>query len=129
VRLLLDTNAVAWLLGDVSLLSQAAREAVAAQDAELLVSAASPWEMAIKYHSGKWPDVGPVIGSWDASLARAGVHEIPILGGVGIAAGTVEWGHRDPFDRLIAAQAIESRAALVSADPVFDAFPAVARLW
>lgn len=112
-RLLLDTNVIVWLLlGDRESVSPAAVKALTNERNTVSVSAASVWEIAIKRSVGKLQ----IEERWPKALARLGFEPMPITS---IHAERVErlpWHHRDPFDRLLVAQASIEDHALVSAD-------------
>lgn len=128
VRLLLDTHALLWwLLGD-SALSGRARSAIADRSNEVFVSAASAWEISIKYKQGKLPAAGRLVSSLDVIVSGQGFAELPITIENGEAAGMLPLLHKDPFDRALVAQALISKLILVSSDAVFDGY-GVARLW
>jgi PIN domain nuclease of toxin-antitoxin system len=128
VQLLLDTHALLWwLLGD-SALSGPARSAIADPSNHVFVSAASAWEIAIKYKQGKLPAAGRLVSSLDVIVAAQGFAELSITIENGEAAGMLPLLHKDPFDRVLVAQALVSKLMLVSNDTVFDAY-GVARLW
>jgi PIN domain nuclease of toxin-antitoxin system len=127
--LLLDTHAFAWIATEPDRLSAAAREALADRRRTLLVSAASPWEMAIKYRAGRWPEVAVLLRQYDDVLLELGAVERPVTADDGIRAGALAWEHGDPFDRMLAAQAIASGATMVSRDRVFPALPGLSVLW
>lgn len=96
---------------------------------EVCVSAVSAWEMAVKFHLGKWPEAGPVIEGWEALLDANQIGALPITAAHAVAAAGLDWPHRDPFDRLLVAQARAERFRLVTADPILlgflpDALPA-----
>jgi PIN domain nuclease of toxin-antitoxin system len=128
LRLLLDTHAFLWWVTDDAKLSSRARAAVAADDGECLVSVASAWEMAIKVSLGKLSVVGPLERFLPEQLAlnRFGVLHVE-LGHVARVA-RLPFHHRDPFDRLLAAQALEEELSVVSADAVFRRY-GVRRIW
>jgi PIN domain nuclease of toxin-antitoxin system len=112
-RLLLDTNVAVWLLlGDRRRVSQAAVDALEDEGNEVALSAASVWEIAIKRSTGKLT----VADGWAAALARLGFDPLPVTAMHAEAVGTLPWHHRDPFDRLLVAQASLERRTLVSAD-------------
>ena len=96
----------------------------------LLVSPASLWETSIKYHAGRWPEVAPFLDEqlYSGFAQRLGLQELPIRIPHTRLAGQFRLEHRDPFDRLLAAQALLEGVPLVSKDAAFDAFP-VQRLW
>lgn len=130
MRLLLDTHTLAWAVGDPSLLSERAFGLLIDPGNELLVSPASVWEMSIKHHAGKWPEVAPFMDEqqYAGFAQRLGVQELPIRIPHTRLAGQFNVAHKDPFDRLLAAQALLEGVALVSKDPVLDLFT-VSRVW
>jgi PIN domain nuclease of toxin-antitoxin system len=127
VRLLLDTHALVWwLLGDEHL-STAAREAVTGA-AEVLVSAASAWELSTKARLGKWPDAAALAQDLGAWVRRQGMTPLAIALDHGARAGSLPGPHRDPVDRMLIAQCQAEALAIVSADDVFDIY-GVRRVW
>jgi PIN domain nuclease of toxin-antitoxin system len=128
MRLLLDTHAFLWFVLSDPNLSAAARTLILDPNNTLLLSAASFWELAIKLSIGKY--TLPV--AYDVFIARElqkhGIDILPIE--VAHAAGvvTLPFHHRDPFDRMLAAQCLSEKIPLVSADAIFDAY-GVTRLW
>ena len=126
--LLLDTHVLAWWLLDSPRLGALARAAISDPDRLILVSTVSVWEMAQKHGRGRWPEVGPGLATIEADLARLGFRVLPLTLAHALAAGALDWAHRDPFDRMLAAQAVAERAALVTADRVFAAVPPAAGL-
>jgi PIN domain nuclease of toxin-antitoxin system len=128
VRLLLDTHTLLWWLLDDAALSQTAQGEMANSANDVFVSAVSGWEIAIKYKLGKLPSAARLVVGLDATVAREGFQEIPITLRDGERAGGMPMLHKDPFDRMLAAQAITGELVLVSSDAVFDAY-GVARLW
>ncbi len=128
MRLLLDTHALLWwLAGDVQL-SPGARDAMADHANEVCVSAASAWEVATKHRLGKLPGAGPLAVDFAREVRRQGFQPLPITLEHGQVAGSLVGTHRDPFDRMLVAQAREEKMALVSNESVFDAF-GVTRVW
>ncbi|MCL2848618.1 MAG: type II toxin-antitoxin system VapC family toxin [Micrococcales bacterium] len=129
MRLLLDTHAVLWAVGDPSKLSTDASELVRDPTHELAVSAVVPWELSIKHHLGKLEQARGVLLSWTATLERLGATPMPITHAHALAAGALTWAHRDPFDRMLATQAMSENLALVSTDTIFDTLPGLTRMW
>jgi len=119
VRLLLDTHALVWWWTDDRRLPGAARRAVAEPGNAVLVSAASMWEIATKHRLGKWPEVAALIEQFDTTLRRSRFIPLPISIDHARLAGGLDHPHRDPFDRMLAAQAKHDGATLVSGDAVF----------
>jgi PIN domain nuclease of toxin-antitoxin system len=115
-RLLVDTHAVLWWLTDDPALSSPAREAVADPANEPLVSTASVWEIAIKRSLGKLtaPDDLP------DRIADEGFSWLPVSAGHAWHVRDLPTHHRDPFDRLLVAQALIERVPIVTADSRFD---------
>ena len=128
--MLLDTHVLVWGLIAPGHLSVRARDALA-QASERVVSAASLYEIAYKARMGKWPEVAELLLiDLDARLRGLGFEVAPATGAVMERAGRLEWGHRDPFDRLIVATAQGRGLALVSKDATLDAAPGgVKRVW
>jgi PIN domain nuclease of toxin-antitoxin system len=94
----------------------------------LLPSTASVWEIALKAGRGRWPDAAPVVGDIEAALRETSISPLPVSVVHARAAGLLDRHHRDPFDPMIAAQAIVEGAVLVTADRAFAALP-LATLW
>lgn len=126
--LLLDTHAFAWWLGDPAKLGRAALAAIANRDRAVLVSTASIWEMATKFRRGRWPEMATIVADPAGQIAAEGMQELPITLDHARAAGLLDWGHGDPFDRMLAAQAQIEGAILVTADRAFAGLP-LAVMW
>ena len=114
---LLDTHTWIWGLMDPTRLGGGAKTAILDADA-VHVSPISVYEVVRKARLGKWPEIAPHI---DALLAETQTVSAPFTRAVAAQAGTLRWTHRDPFDRLIAATAIEMGWTLISKDAEFDA--------
>jgi PIN domain nuclease of toxin-antitoxin system len=126
--LLLDTHALIWwLAGDLSL-SADAKAAVVDPENEIFVSAASAWEIATKYRIGRLPQAAVLALDLSGALASQGFTELPITVLHGQTAGSLPGPHRDPFDRMLIAQATLADLVLVSKEAVFDLY-ALRRLW
>ncbi len=129
MRLLLDTHALVWTLTEPERLPAQLVERLADPSTEILVSAASAWECATKHRLGKLPGADGVLASFADHLATLGAVEVPITTADALLAGSMNWAHRDPFDRVLAAQSIRRSVPLVSRDPVFRDLPGVRVLW
>lgn len=128
MRVLLDTHALLWWLAGDKSLSRRARLVIADEDNEIFVSAASAWEVSTKHRVGKLPGAGPLVVDFAREVRQQGFSELPITLDHGQVAGALPGVHRDPFDRMLVAQAREEKMALVSNDAVFDTF-GVERIW
>jgi PIN domain nuclease of toxin-antitoxin system len=118
VRLLLDTHTLLWWLGGSSRLGSVATATIADPSAEVLVSAASAWEIGIKTALGKLQTPTDL----SDQLAAHGFTELPVTVTHALCAGRLPLQHRDPFDRMLVAQAIVEQAALVTVDPRIAAY-------
>ena len=125
--MLLDTAVFYWWLNDPDRLSPSARDAITSSADPVVVSAIVPWEMAIKTNLGRI-DGETVLSIWDEKLAAEGFAELPIESAHAIRAGLLPLHHRDPFDRMLAAQAQMTGWPIVSGDRIFDHY-GVRRIW
>ncbi len=114
---LLDTHVFLWLLSEPERLSGSTLETLADAQHVLLVSAVSGMEIATKTRLGKLDGL-PVVTAWRHAVASVGARELPISGEHAVLAGSMRWEHRDPFDRLLVAQATLEPATLVTRDAV-----------
>ncbi len=112
---LLDTNAVLWLASAPDKIDPEAREALANQANGLFVSAASAWEIAIKTRLGRL-NGGPLLSAWDETLEAMNATNLAIQSSDAIAAGQLNWAHKDPFDRMIVAQAARRGHTIATSD-------------
>ncbi len=129
MRLLLDTHAFLWWVFGDSKLSRQARQALADDETnEGFVSAASAWEITTKFRIGKLDDATVVARDVAAAIAAEGFVELPISVAHAQRAGALGGRHRDPFDRMLVAQALAEDLTLVSNERAFDAY-GVKRLW
>jgi PIN domain nuclease of toxin-antitoxin system len=128
VRLLLDTHTFLWWLDGDRRLSRRAREAIGREDNAVLVSAASAWEIATKVRIGKLPGAVDVASDIPGCLMRQGFESLDISVLHAQRAGRLPGDHRDPFDRMLIAQAQIEDLPLVTNERVFDAY-GVTRLW
>lgn len=128
MRPLLDTHALLWwLAGDLPVLIRA-RTAIDAADAEVHVSAVSVLEIATKHRLGKLPLQPAIAADLVGTITGHGFAHLPLDPRSAEVAGRLPGPHRDPFDRLLIAQAITADLALVSIEAAFDAY-GVRRLW
>ena len=128
MRALLDTHAFVWWIADSGRLSEVARRAISDATNEILVSAATAWEVATKYRLGKLPGAEALAVDIVGNVRRQGFEELAITLADAERAGRLPGPHRDPFDRMLIAQAVAREVPLISADAVFDRY-AVNRLW
>lgn len=125
---LLDTNALLWSLMEPGKLSPKALALVKDSDTRLVVSSASAWEVSIKYHLGKLSGAEAVIENFSGHLERLQADVLSITPAHALAAGALPRHHRDPFDRMLIAQARLERLPLISSDGVFEDYD-VETLW
>ncbi len=128
MRLLLDTHTFLWAISGDSRLSKKAQAALDSFENELLFSPVTAWEIATKFRIGKLPNVETLLNSLSSTLRRLGFQELPISVEHARSAGLLKNYHRDPFDRMLIAQAIAEECLLVSNEKLFDSF-GVKRLW
>lgn len=128
MRLLLDTHALIWWLADDPALPRIARDAMADGRNDVMVSAASAMEVATKHRLGKLAEAAALAQDFESIVADEGFHPLSISLQHAILAGALPIAHKDPFDRLLIAQAKAEALTLVSNERVFETF-GVARLW
>jgi PIN domain nuclease of toxin-antitoxin system len=128
MRLLLDTHAFLWWVDASKKLSRKARSAIGSGRNECFVSVASGWEIAIKVSLGTLRIGGALDRFLPEQLAANGFQPLGIDFKHTARVATLPFHHRDPFDRLLVAQALEEELRIVSADPVFATY-GVTRLW
>lgn len=126
---LLDTHVTLWALTEPDRLGRAAREVIENRSSRLVVSAVSAWEIATKHRLGKLPQADVLLGAYMKHLDRLGVIRFPIAEEHALLAGRLDWNHRDPFDRMLAAQAMIESLVIITGDPVFAGCPGVPTLW
>jgi PIN domain nuclease of toxin-antitoxin system len=122
MRFLLDTHALLWWLTDDPKLSSRAKEAIADEANAILVSAASAWEIATKFRLGKLGLAADAVSRFDELIAADGFEHLPVTYLHALKAAGYELEHRDPFDRMLAAQSALESAALITCDAAFEAF-------
>jgi PIN domain nuclease of toxin-antitoxin system len=127
MRLLLDTHALLWWLAGDRKLSAAARSAIGDEENIVFVSAASAWEISTKHRLAKL-DAGALIGEIASVLAEQDLQTLDITVDHAERAGLLPGEHRDPFDRMLIAQAQAENLTLVSKETAFDGY-GITRLW
>ncbi len=128
MTLLLDTHTLLWWLFGDPKLSSKARAAIEKSDQRVWVSSASAWEIATKVRIGKLPEIGDVAVKLPVYLRRERFEVLPISLDHALAAGTLPGPHKDPFDRMLIAQARIEKLRVISIDPVFKQY-GVPVLW
>lgn len=128
MRLLLDTHVFLWFLAGDARLRAPIRGRIENKTHDKFLSVASVWEMAIKVSLGKLKLKDPLGEIVDRGAGANGITVIAIAKDHALRVGTLPWHHRDPFDRLLAAQAMHEGMAILTGDPAFDAY-GVRRVW
>lgn len=128
LKLLLDTHALIWWLAGDKSLSRLAREAMSDEANSVTVSAASAMEIATKFRLGKLPDAALLARDFETIIDSQGFAPLAISIHHARIAGEMNIAHKDPFDRLLIAQAQVEDMVLISNEALFDGF-AVQRLW
>ena len=123
MRILLDTQAWLWMLGAPERLNEEATRLVGDTTNDLLLSSASSWEIAIKWSLGRLELPEPPEDFVPGRLRSSGVTAIPIEHSHALRVTSLEPHHRDPFDRLLIAQALVEKVPILTADPVFADYP------
>lgn len=122
MRLLLDTHAFLWWVTDDPQLSTTARAAIADEGNPVMVSAASAWEMAAKHRLGKLGSAAEAVDRYAELILADGFEHLAIDHRHALKAGSYLQAHRDPFDRMLAAQSELDRLTLLTCDAAFEAF-------
>src|ERR1051326_4331856 len=129
MRILLDTHALLWALAAPEQLSPHGAALLRDASNPILVSAASAWEIATKHRLGKLPGAEAIIGGYSAHLRTLRAEALPIRAEHALKAGSFDVEHRDPFDRVLAAQAILEGVPLLTNDRAFRLFTDVETIW
>jgi len=127
MKILLDTHALLWWITGDGRLSARARSAIA-DAGQVFVSSVTAWEIATKQRLGKLPDADPYVANLEEVVKAEGMELAPVTFLHGLRAGAYPASHRDPFDRMLAAQAELNNLALVTRDSLFRQFP-VRTIW
>ena len=128
MNLRLDTCVLLWWWSQPEKLSKRSMALIQDPANAVWVSAASAWEISTKHRIGKYPTGGQVILQWDKRLEEDGFRELRINSGHALRAGSLPGEHRDPFDRMIAAQSILEGYPVLSPDAEIESFGAE-RVW
>jgi PIN domain nuclease of toxin-antitoxin system len=115
VNILLDTHTLLWLLGQPATLDSEVLDQLADPATSVWVSAASAWEIAIKTRLGRL-EGSTLLATWAGQLEAMRVDDLPIDSDDAILAGRLPWNHRDPFDRVIVAQALRRNLTVATRD-------------
>lgn len=122
MKCIVDTHALIWWWNDDPSLSTPARGALAARSNAIFVSAATAWEIATKVRAGRLPSMAQRVLLYDRDVTEDGFAHLDIRPEHGVRGGLLEGDHRDPFDRLIAAQALIEDMTVITRDPEFGRF-------
>ena len=128
MRALLDTHTLLWWLSDDPALSPPAKKIIAEVKNTLVVSAASAWEIGTKVCLGNLPTAAGLAADFAGHIEREGFQMLPISIEHGIRAGLLPGSHKDPFDRMLIAQAQAENLPILSNETVFDSY-GVRRIW
>lgn len=129
VSFLLDTHALIWGLTDPQRLGNAAREVMGSRENRLVVSAASAWEISTKFRLGKLPGADTIVRNFEGYVAELGAQPLDVSTSHALLGGSLGWAHRDPFDRMLAAQALIEGHLLISRDSVFSDVQGLEVIW
>ena len=129
IQLLLDTHVFLWSISEPKRLSSKARNAISKLENQVYVSPVTAYELSYKHRQGKLPSGAAIVTSFARQVAHLYASELPISAPHTLAAGQLDWEHKDPFDRMLAAQAMVEGFTLVTADEDLQAFDPVPTLW
>lgn len=127
--LLLDTHAYVWAVTDPSKLSPVVLNLLDDAAVAVFVSVASVWEMAIKHRSGRWPEADPLLRGHDRIVSQLRAETLVVDAEDAVRAGGLAWDHRDPFDRILAAQSMRRGLRMLSRDEAFRDLPGLQVVW
>ncbi len=119
---LIDTHVLAWSLVDPDRIAPVARGHME-RSAAVFVPPCALQEIALKVRKGAWDAMAPFVDQLDALCGAQGLQPAPFTWRMALKAGLMDWGHRDPFDRMVAATAVEMALPLISKDTAFDSLP------
>jgi PIN domain nuclease of toxin-antitoxin system len=128
MRVLVDTHALLWAVTGDRKLSKRAHSVLASFTNEVFVSAASAWEITTKHRLGKLPSAEELVADFARIVEQLGFQPLPISIDHAQRAGNLPGDHRDPFDRMLIAQAQSENLALVSNEQIVDHY-GIKRIW
>jgi PIN domain nuclease of toxin-antitoxin system len=129
MRLLLDTHVFLWAVAEPKRLSSKARSSITKLENQIFVSPVTAYELSYKHRQGKLPAGAAIVTSFGRQVAHLYASVLAVSSPHTLAAGQLDWDHKDPFDRMLAAQAMVEGLTLVTADEDLQAFGPVATLW
>jgi PIN domain nuclease of toxin-antitoxin system len=119
MKILLDTHALVWWVFNEPKLCPIARQEISNFQNRIYVSSASAWEIATKYRLGKMPEAQELLENYMTILEQGQFQELPITNDHALKAGSLTIEHRDPFDRMLMAQAELEKMAIITYDSAF----------
>lgn len=129
MKVLCDTHVLVWALLAPERLSPTVRDLLEDARVEVLVSPVTGFEVATKHRIGKLPGAALLVQDYRGHLERLAAESFPVRDEHALWAGSLPWSHQDPFDRLLAAQAMLEHVPLVTADQVFAGLPGLSTIW
>lgn len=128
MAVLLDTHIWVWAMDDAPRLSEGAIKSIETAD-RVHVASITLYEICQKVRLGKWPEMAEHATALQDLAAQQDILITPLSAEIATLAGLLDWPHRDPFDRVLAATSLVTRMDFISADPAFDAVPGLRRIW
>jgi PIN domain nuclease of toxin-antitoxin system len=122
VRYLVDTHVLIWWWDRSERLPKRVLDVLQGREHEVYISAVAGWEIAMKVRSGKLPSMNDRVHRYVADVVQDGFVHMPVAPDHGVTAGLLDGSHKDPFDRLIAAQAITEDLTVITRDPEIARF-------
>lgn len=128
MKFLLDTHTLLWAIRSPGEIANRARAILTEPSSELLISIVIPWEIAIKSGIGKLKNTSKLLDDFDDQVAAGGFRILETSTRHVVRSGTLPLHHKDPFDRLLIAQALDLNIPILSGDDIFDRY-GVQRVW
>lgn len=129
MQLLLDTDVFLWAIAEPKRLSSKARSSISKLENQVYVSPVTAYELSYKHRQGKLPSGAAIVTSFGRQVAHLYASELAVSSPHTLAAGQLDWDHKDPFDRMLAAQAMVEGFTLVTADENLHSFEPLTTLW